>query len=141
VPETPHEVSSPAAAGRPALRLFAWVLFATLFLDAATAQLLNPPAVPDVGLPGRLLIGLAAGFVGMRDIGRLPRTVAAAWGAMVLATVLTLAVYVLTGRAAADRYGPAATIALLLAGVVADLAAPTAGGLAWLAVGRRPRKA
>jgi hypothetical protein len=142
VAETPRE-GSPPRARHPARRIFAGVLLATLVVDIATALLFaGPPTIPLTTGLGRWLIGLTAGFMGMRRTGSLPRTVAAACGGMVLGTLLTDTVYVLTGRAAADLYGPAAVVALLLAGTAIALVAPTAGALAALAVGRlRPRGA
>jgi hypothetical protein len=119
------------------------VLLATLILDIATLMLYaGPPTIPFVTGLGRWVIGLTAGFVGMRRTRSLPRTVAAASGGMVLGTLLTDTVYILTGRAAADLFGPAATIVLLLAGTALALVAPTVGALAALAVARlRPRGA
>jgi hypothetical protein len=132
MPETPRG-DSPPAAGRLALHLFAWVLLATLAVDAASILLL--PDGPFLGGAGRWTVGLGAGWLGIRRVRGFVWTVAATWGGMVLATLLTAAVYILTGRAAADFLGPAATIALLLAGAVIGILAPTAGALARLAVG------
>ena len=110
--------------------LLASVLLATLVFDGAAMLFARGPVV---GV-GRWVIGLAAGFLGMRFIRSLPRVVTAAWGGMVLATLLTAAVYVFSGRAAAEFLGRIATIGLLLAGVVIGILAPTAGALAWLVV-------
>jgi hypothetical protein len=134
---------SPQAAGSPGLRLFAWVIFATLVLDATTAQLHGGvPIVPAITGSGRWVIGLAAGFAGMRSTRRLVRTAVIAFAGMMLATLLTEIVYILTGRAAADRNGPGAVLALLVGSTAIALIAPTVGSLAWLAVQRaRARKA
>jgi len=139
MPETPRG-GAPPAAGRPALRLFAWVLLATLALDGATTLFAGAPVVPVITALGRWVIGLAAGFVGMRHTRRFARTVAAAFAGMVLATLLTDVVYVLTGRAAADLDGPAVVLGLLLGCTAIALLAPIVGTLGSLAVGR-PRRA
>lgn len=125
------------AAGRPVLHVFAWVLFATLAVDLVTSQMfVGPPVIPLTTGLGRWVIGLAAGFVGVRHTRGVAASVAAACGGMVLATLLTAAVYVLTGQAAADFYGPGAVLALLIGGTAIALVAPTVGALACLAVAR-----
>jgi hypothetical protein len=51
-------------------------------------------------------------------------------------------VYILTGRAAQDYFGPAAALAQLISGAVLGLVAPAAGALAAMAVARlRPGRA
>ena len=112
-------------------RLFACVVVATLVLDAATALVSRGPLILVEGAAaGRLAIGLAAGFVGMRSIRRFLPVVGAAWSGTIAATFLTDAVYILTGRAVVEHNGPGIVFVQAIGTVVIGLAAPLAGALA-----------
>jgi len=136
VTEAPR-VGPPPAPRKGAGRLFAWVLLATLALDAVTAlHSRGPLIVLEQGYAGRLAIGLGAGFGGMRLIRRFFPALGATWSGMMAATFLTDAVYILTGRAVVDHNGPGIVYVQVITTAVIGIVAPAAGALACLSLER-----
>jgi hypothetical protein len=97
-------------------RLFRNVLLATLALDLVLLALLRVRPFVGPALVGRFVICLAAGCAAARH-PRFGRAAAAAAGAVLLATVLSLLVYVSTGAAVADLESPARVYAMLIGAV------------------------
>ncbi|HEX6747043.1 MAG TPA: hypothetical protein VF092_07065 [Longimicrobium sp.] len=121
-------------------RIFRIVLLATLTLDfVALAVLHLPPATPLVLGLGRGAICVAAAYAGTRGGLSFPRATTAAAGGSVAATLLSMFVFVATGTAAAEGYGPASVVRLLLATLVICVAGGIAGGAAGHLLRKRVR--
>jgi hypothetical protein len=96
-------------------RAFLAVLVATLALHLVTISVLDVwLRAPRVVGAAQWLICISASFAAARAGASLARTLAATAGGAMLATLLSMSVFVATGSAAALAFGPAAVYALLL---------------------------
>ncbi|MBV9108994.1 MAG: hypothetical protein JO306_06285 [Gemmatimonadetes bacterium] len=119
-------------------RTFRIVLLATLVLDAVVIGIWHERMFVHPLGAAEFALCFAAGFAAF-DGPHFRRAARSAVGATVLATVLALIGYVVTGAAAADSWGPAKAYSTLILSVVASAAGTLLGGAT--ASWRSPREA
>ena len=119
-------------------RAFRIVLFATLVLNGVVIGIWHERMFVHPLAAAQFALCFAAGYEAFHG-PQFSRAVRSVVGGTVLATVITLIGYALTGAAAADSWGPAKAYSTLILSVVASAAGTLLGGAT--ASWRSPREA